>query len=241
MPKVRLRVEAESCQPEKLPTLQDTTGCSPEGIVYKMCKRGHVKSPDNVSNVGSCKECLRANQKTPAYKAYQKKYHKKYHQKKYNRRKTTGCNQEGIVYNLCKLGHLKSPDNVSKDRSCKTCKKILSQSLEWRQKQKATAKRYAQSPESRQKREEYNHSPERKAHVKAYRQLPERKARTKEYNSSEKRRASVKGARQRLDQWYVCSRLSLHVNDVSPELIELKRAHIQLQREIKNANSQNHA
>lgn len=76
MPKVQLRMEAQSGGPKELPTLQDAAGYSPEGVVYKLCKRGHVKSPENVTKHGECKECKKLYSKMymqgPKWKEYQR-------------------------------------------------------------------------------------------------------------------------------------------------------------------------
>lgn len=39
---------------------------------YKLCKRGHVRSPDNVNKSNNCIRCSKDRQKTPEYKTKEK-------------------------------------------------------------------------------------------------------------------------------------------------------------------------
>ena len=74
MPEMRLRMETESKRPEKLPPVQDAAGYSPEGIMYKLCKRGHVRSPENVNRFNECLECKKLYKKTEKCKTQTKSY-----------------------------------------------------------------------------------------------------------------------------------------------------------------------
>lgn len=93
MSKMQLRMEAESGSPQKLPTLQDAARCSPEGVVYKLCKRGHVRNPFNVDSHGRCKRC----RELPELKLKEKVYGKVYNQRPERKAKNNSRSQLTVV------------------------------------------------------------------------------------------------------------------------------------------------
>ena len=70
---------------------------------YKLCKRGHVRSPENLNKRRECKECIKHRDQTPERKEYQKKYNqlptskeyqKKYQPEKHKERKNSSVFKE---------------------------------------------------------------------------------------------------------------------------------------------------
>lgn len=100
MSKMQLRMEAESGSPQELPTLQDAAGCSSEGVDYKLCKRGHVKSPDNVLKDGRCRQCKIDYNNSDAYKKSAKKHREteKYKMGSRDRSKRFRQSEKGKLY-----------------------------------------------------------------------------------------------------------------------------------------------
>jgi hypothetical protein len=67
---------------------------------YKLCKRGHVRSPDNIEKGSNgCKQCRRDKYKEQHKNDIRKSLKKEY----------------------CKNGHLRSPENLV-NRACKLCR-----------------------------------------------------------------------------------------------------------------------
>ena len=73
-------------------------------IVYKLCKRGHVRSPENVNKDRKCKECRKAYEQSPARKEHKKEYKKAYDRspskKEYNKKYANLCADGYIAASL---------------------------------------------------------------------------------------------------------------------------------------------
>lgn len=73
---------------------------------YKLCVRGHVRSPENVNTRGACKECVKIlNGRWNGLKS-----EKRAEERKKNPSVT-----------ICKRGHLRTPENLYKNGTCKQC------------------------------------------------------------------------------------------------------------------------
>lgn len=129
---------------------------------------------------------------------------------------------------VCKRGHLIHANGFYKDGKCKLCDN--DRSRRWKEdnqeKHKLYSKKYRiANKEKLNKRSKdwyrANAEKERADRIKRYRENPE------------KVRTNSRKAVNDITDSYVCSKMLLRVADVPQEVIELKRQHLILKREIK--------
>lgn len=113
-----------------------------------------------------------------------------------------------IVYKLCKRGHVRSPENVNKDRKCKECRKAYEQSPARKEHKKEYKKAYDQSPARKEYKKAYDRSPSKKEYNKKYANL--------------------------CADGYIAASLGIPVSQVPEDYLEIKRLTIQIQRSLKN-------
>ena len=164
-----------------------------------------------------------------------------------------------VVYERCKRGHVRSPENVSKDGRCKECRKLYRKKYEQSEKGKEYRKRYEQSEKCKEYRKRYKQSEKGKESQKRYDQSEKGRESQKRYNRSEKGRESQKKYNRSESQkkcgrkcaakrsanlvdGLILKRMGFRVNEKTPELMEavaIKRLTIQLHREIKKCQTTN--
>jgi len=112
----------------------------------------------------------------------------------------------------CLRGHLRTPETVTRNGTCKICMKEYHRSY------------YGNTPSYRDKRQARAKSADFKAERKITLSSPE--------NVERKRVRSIK-ATHGLSDGYVAQKLHMLLAETTPELIEIKRQHMLLKRELK--------
>lgn len=126
---------------------------------------------------------------------------------------------EATGYRLCKRGHVRSPENITKRGGCKGCEKA---------RKKAYQKTLGSKVYQRAYQQVYTQKPENKAYYKAYhkayQQTPKCKARKKEYEAYVVRQ---------LADVYIADLMDISTIQATPELLEIKRLSLKLHRSLK--------
>lgn len=185
----------------------------------KLCKRGHEKIPENVAKNGACKLCSKLRKQTPEYKDYQKKIRQtpeyKEYMKVYKQEHIERIKEQQKAYQ-------QTPKSKAyhKVYYCKNKELIVSKRKVYEQENKEQVSEVRRASYQR-------HKNQIRIWQKAYRQRPSTKLLVREY---------FRKYNEKLHDSYVRAQLKLKKEEATPEIIEIKRLTLKLQRSLKNGN-----